>query len=212
MTTVMGFPCMCKDDITLENVSVDTLTDATLIKQMADRGVTIDSVTLHLEIATEVFKKHNVSMVDKITIETVEDWEGGTPSLLVQLWVATTVKQAVQINCEMIDLLVSREEIPASPVKHLTMGIIGTLLPWNRYRFQANLEDPRPIIWPPAGPYWVSGTGDDHSTVIAYLPFGNKEDDLRKYWPEAAHITVDERDEITFTDRFPQPSWWPIKS
>ena len=77
---------------------------------------------------------------------------------------------------------------------------------WIRYRFHSSsIDDPRPILWPPKGPYWVSGEGDDHAVLIAYLPEGI---DLAAHWPEATEITEQERDEIFFTDRFPCPHWW----
>lgn len=74
-----------------------------------------------------------------------------------------------------------------------------------RYRFHANEDDYRPILWPPLGPYWCSGYGDGYSIVIAYLP---KDANLFDYWPEADNIDSEERDEITFSDRFAKPSWW----
>ena len=76
---------------------------------------------------------------------------------------------------------------------------------WIRYRFHANLEDYRAIIWPPAGPYWCSGEGDSYSIVVAYLP-PHKE--LIEYWPEANNIDLEEVNEIVFTDRFACPDWW----
>lgn len=81
---------------------------------------------------------------------------------------------------------------------------------WVRYRFQANYEDWRPVIWPPAGPYWCSGYAMDESyaTIVAYAPAGV---DIKTYWPEAAAIDSEPaEDGPRFTDRFPKPSWWPI--
>ena len=77
---------------------------------------------------------------------------------------------------------------------------------WTRYRFHSSsIDDPRPILWPPKGPYWVSGEGDNYAILIAYLPTGT---DLLTYWPEATEIEGQERDSITFTERFPRPVWW----
>lgn len=77
---------------------------------------------------------------------------------------------------------------------------------WIRYRFHSSsIDDPRPIIWPPKGPYWVSGEGDDYAILIAYLPEGVP---LTDFWPEATNVDSQERDSITFTDRFARPSWW----
>jgi hypothetical protein len=76
---------------------------------------------------------------------------------------------------------------------------------WLRHRFRANLEDPRPIKFPPPGPYWITGEGDDYSIVVAYLP---PETEVQEFWPEASRIDSDPRDEITYTDRFKKPDWY----
>ena len=85
-------------------------------------------------------------------------------------------------------------------------------LGWIRYRFLANLEDYRPVKWPALGPYWKSGEWDQFATMIAYIPRQESpvgtELLLRRYWPEAADLDIQERDEITFTERFPCPEWW----
>lgn len=76
---------------------------------------------------------------------------------------------------------------------------------WRRYRFHASEEDNRPVKWPPLGPWWETGVGDGYTTVVAYLP---PDADLKEYWPEADNIDYEEREEITFTSRFPRPDWW----
>jgi len=77
---------------------------------------------------------------------------------------------------------------------------------WRVRFYEKNVEDFRPLKFPPPGPYWCSGYGDNKAILIAWLP--NKED-LTKYWPDAE---VDEwsdgRSPIMFTDRFPKPDWW----
>jgi len=80
---------------------------------------------------------------------------------------------------------------------------------WDRIRFQANLEDYRPVIWPPLGPYWCSGEGEDYSIVVAYFPAGTDDKVIKKYWPEAAQIDrMNEGVPLTFSDRFAKPDWW----
>lgn len=75
-----------------------------------------------------------------------------------------------------------------------------------RVRFHADLDDPRPIKWPPPGPFWITGSGDEYSTVVAYL---NTEAEIEDFWPEATAVDVHELDcEPQFSDRFPQPEWW----
>lgn len=80
---------------------------------------------------------------------------------------------------------------------------------WVRVRFQANPDDYRPITFPPPGPFWCSGYGDDYSIVIAYLPKENWETRLKEFWPEADEISsVQEKNVIEFSSRFPKPEWW----
>ena len=82
---------------------------------------------------------------------------------------------------------------------------------WDRIRFQANEDDFRSVLWPPLGPYWCSGSSAYHSIVVAYVPHGTTDEELKKYWPEAEEIDrMQEGIPIRFSDRFAQPSWWPI--
>ncbi len=76
---------------------------------------------------------------------------------------------------------------------------------WIRTRFEANLDDSRPIKWPPPGPFWESGFNDQHAIVIAYV---KTYDQIQEFWPEAENIEIEPRDEIIFSDRFPEPDWW----
>jgi len=76
-----------------------------------------------------------------------------------------------------------------------------------RIRAEVNHDDPRPVDFPPPGPYWVTGSaGDDSYTVIvAYLENQNQ---LTEYWPEAKITSKKEVEEIQYTDRFPKPDWY----
>lgn len=79
---------------------------------------------------------------------------------------------------------------------------------WVRHRFYANAKDPRPLAFPPPGPYWVSGftfTGS-HTILVAYLPEGVE---VTSLWPEAEEIeSTPAPDGPVFTDRFPRPRWY----
>lgn len=76
-----------------------------------------------------------------------------------------------------------------------------------RVRFRADEDDPRPVKWPPPGPYWVTGYGDDFAWLVAYVETLQQ---LIEYWPDAWEMDVSaERCEPEFTSRFPQPQWWP---
>ena len=76
---------------------------------------------------------------------------------------------------------------------------------WKRYRFKTYEDDYRPLIFNPKYPWWCTGYGDDHYVIVAYLP---PEEDLLKYWDDAFDVEYDERDEITFTSRFPKPEYF----
>lgn len=77
---------------------------------------------------------------------------------------------------------------------------------WWRHRFRANLDDPRPVTFPPPGPWWRTGYGESYSTVVAYLPTNVAVVD---YWPEASDIDSSPApDGPQFTGRFPRPAWW----
>jgi hypothetical protein len=74
-----------------------------------------------------------------------------------------------------------------------------------RVRFHANADDYRPVSWPVKHPYWCSGYGDDYAVVISYA---DSLEYILENWPEATNLDSEERDEYTFTDRFPRPKWF----
>lgn len=79
---------------------------------------------------------------------------------------------------------------------------------WFRFRFRANAEDPRPVKFPPPGPYWVTGYdgSGEWAYIVAYI---RPSDALRDYWPDAAFIEQGTaHDAIEFSERFPRPDWW----
>ena len=78
---------------------------------------------------------------------------------------------------------------------------------WCRFRFQANHDDYRPVLWPPLGPYWCIGYGDGYSIVVAFFPMDQR-DRLTEFWPEAEDIETEFNAEPVFTERFPKPDWW----
>jgi hypothetical protein len=74
-----------------------------------------------------------------------------------------------------------------------------------RVRFEANLDDPRPVNWPIKHPYWVSGENDECSILVAYA---DDEKYITDNWPEAKNIDIlEETDHYTFTTRFIKPDW-----
>lgn len=80
---------------------------------------------------------------------------------------------------------------------------------WDRLRFKDYTEDYRPVIFPPPGPYWCSGEGDDYVIIVAYFPHGTKNWEVKKYWPKACGIDrMQEDTALEFSDRFPKPTWW----
>jgi len=74
-----------------------------------------------------------------------------------------------------------------------------------RCRFKANEDDCRPIKVPYPHPWWCTGGGDGFSVVVAYA---DNEDQILQFWPEAEDLDSEEREEYTFTSRFPQPDDW----
>ena len=77
---------------------------------------------------------------------------------------------------------------------------------WIRYRLYTKaLDDYRPLLFNAGYPWWCSGTSSEHAVIIAWLPEG---EDIYKYWDDATDITTDECDEISFSGRFPEPSWY----
>lgn len=82
---------------------------------------------------------------------------------------------------------------------------------WLRVRFSVPSEDYRPVTFPPPGPYWCTGYGADGAAIlVAYV---RAEGQVHEFWPDASPLHFcDERDAITFTDRFPEPEWWAALS
>ena len=77
---------------------------------------------------------------------------------------------------------------------------------WLRVRFHANDKDPRPIFFPPPGPFWISGYGTGHSVIVGYV---KSETQITEYWPEASNVEILEYNTtIKFSDRFKKPDYW----
>jgi hypothetical protein len=77
---------------------------------------------------------------------------------------------------------------------------------WKRYRFYTNsVDDPRPLIFNPTYPWWCSGYAGDSAIIVAYLP---DSEPLEHYWHDAFDVSYTEEENITFSDRFPQPDYY----
>ena len=74
-----------------------------------------------------------------------------------------------------------------------------------RVRFNANLDDYRPVNWPVKHPYWCTGYSPTHAIVISYA---DDETYIKKNWPEASELDSVEVTDYIFTDRFPKPDWF----
>lgn len=73
-----------------------------------------------------------------------------------------------------------------------------------RYRFKTkSIDDYRPLKDIQC-PWWCSGEGEDYAIIICYLPKGKN---LKEYWDDAYDIETEEREVITYTDRFPKPDY-----
>ena len=73
-----------------------------------------------------------------------------------------------------------------------------------RFRFTIDIEDCRPVHWPIQYPYWCTGSGMRQFTVVAYGP---SLEYIKDNWPHAQKATATPEDEVSFTTRFPRPSW-----
>lgn len=80
---------------------------------------------------------------------------------------------------------------------------------WKRIRFYVDRKevqfDFRPIEFPPPGPYWCTGFSESDYVLVGYF---KTEAQLYEFWPEARLDSVDDKEEIVFTDRFPKPEWF----
>ena len=74
-----------------------------------------------------------------------------------------------------------------------------------RCRFEANLDDPRPVNWPIKHPYWVTGYKDSAAIIVAYA---DNEEEIYKNWPEAECLDSEEVEDYIFTERFQKPDWF----
>ena len=80
---------------------------------------------------------------------------------------------------------------------------------WKRYRLcTRSVEDERPLIFNERYPWWCTGYGEDsqseYAVIVVYLP---ENEDVYKYWDDAFNIDFEEREDFTFTSRFPKPEW-----
>ena len=79
-----------------------------------------------------------------------------------------------------------------------------------RVRFHtSSVDDPRPVKFPPPGPWWCTGEAGDgsYATVVAYV---EKIGQVKKFWPEAKSLDHHATEEPVFNGRFPKPKWWKL--
>jgi hypothetical protein len=89
------------------------------------------------------------------------------------------------------------------------------MIKWIRHRFRTfSVDDPRPVTFPPPGPYWITGEAGagSYATIVAYFPAAS-ETGPRNFWPDTDLDRWDgysqqEQNEIEFTSRFAKPGWW----
>lgn len=78
----------------------------------------------------------------------------------------------------------------------------------HRVRFWVTGGDPRPVVWPPPGPFWCTGYRDsDEACVVAYVP---SLEDVTALWPDAVEVDDMGVQPVTFSGRFQRPSWWEV--
>ena len=78
-----------------------------------------------------------------------------------------------------------------------------------RFRFKVPGDDGRPMKFPPEGPFWITGYGEDVVVVVAFSP---DEETLTSEarWPDAIEIDDGGEQGISFSSRFPAPEWWDV--
>lgn len=77
-----------------------------------------------------------------------------------------------------------------------------------RVRFMANVEDYRPIKFPPPHPWWCTGyTAHDGNPII--VAYADDKEYIFEFWPEATELDIiEDVEEYCFTGRFPEPAWF----
>lgn len=103
---------------------------------------------------------------------------------------------------------------PSAP-NHFSVKLPEGITTLRRYRAYVNGKDSRPVVWPPAHPWWESGHTGSNSIIIAYC---ENVEQMVAQWPEIVPGTLDsegckvdsyeERNCITFSTRFQPPDWW----
>lgn len=79
--------------------------------------------------------------------------------------------------------------------------------PWYRVRFYSYADDPRPLVFPPVGPYWITGDDGACVSIVAYVRHMGQ---VEEQWPEATEVDVlSEHERPEFCGRMPRPDWWP---
>lgn len=79
----------------------------------------------------------------------------------------------------------------------------------HQFRFKIPGTDPRPIGWPPPGPFWATGYSDTHVVVVSFAE--SLEVLLGPlHWPDAEDVEDLGIPSDLYSDRFPKPDWWPI--
>lgn len=88
----------------------------------------------------------------------------------------------------------------------MNMAVLTGERKWVRYRFKTKeVNDPRPLIFNPRYPWWLSGQSDVGCVIIMWLPQGEK---LKHYYDDAYDIEESVYDKIEFTSRFSKPDYF----
>lgn len=67
------------------------------------------------------------------------------------------------------------------------------------------LDDPRPLIFNLKYPSFVTGSYDDYTSVVMWLP---ESENIYRYYDDAFDIKRELFDKIEFTERLPQPEYF----
>lgn len=81
---------------------------------------------------------------------------------------------------------------------------------WEQHTFLTPADDPKPVQWPPPGPYWIGEKEilGKYTQVVAWI---KRDKELTDHWPKARYDRYRLCFHIHFTRTLPKPDWWPLE-
>lgn len=138
--------------------------------------------------------------LDGEVLEIIHDKRIGSYVFLPSTYITYDRPALVELLEKITDVtFLKKEECKDTTIKNSTSKL-------RLYRFTLSKSDSRPTFFPPPHPYWW--TGYDYSDRAIILAYGESDEYIKKYWPDAIlPLEYKEVDEYLFTSRFPKPYW-----